>query len=138
MFWNSRLLLWVYIHVVFISIKTTSPPKGNLKGWRPCWDFWCMHTPRWRNVYFVIFFFRSHEPNLHSWIKWAFHFQMSIIVFIINILCASQRILGDRNLHKAFSALNFAIILIKSFTSNLITQTFQYPFQMLNGTLIFH
>ena len=36
--------------------------------------------------------------------------------------------LGDRNVHEVFSALNFSIIFIKPFTSNLITRLFQYPF----------
>ena len=38
-----------------------------------------------------------------------------------------KRMFGDRNVHKVFSALNFSIIFIKPFSSNLIMQPFQYP-----------
>ena len=36
-----------------------------------------------------------------------------------------NRMFGDRNMHEVFSALNFSIIFIKPFFSNLITQPFQ-------------
>ena len=39
-----------------------------------------------------------------------------------------EKMFGYRNVHKVFSALNFSIICIKTLTSNLITQPFQYPF----------
>ena len=73
--------------------------------------------------------------------KSAFHFQMSTIVFVIDIPCPSKDTFGDRNIHKVFSALSFSIIFIKPFTSNLITQHFEYPFEIqsvLNETLFLH
>ena len=54
--------------------------------------------------------------------KCAFQFQMSTNVFVMIIhLMLFKRMFGDRNVHKIFSALNFAVICVKPFTSNRTT-----------------
>ena len=61
------------IHV-FISIKTTSPYRnsGTQLFCMLCWDFWCMHAPRWRNMDLMIMFseikacqFIFHQGNMN-------------------------------------------------------------------------
>ena len=80
-------------YIVFISVKTTSPHKGNLRAERiffmPSWDFWCIHAPRQRNVHLVIFYQKS-WTKLCGWMKWAFRFQMCTVVFVVNISWPSK------------------------------------------------
>ena len=67
----------VFSEYMFISIKTTSPHKGNLRGkgmWNswvnnffmPAWDFWCIRTPLWIIVKLVIIFQKSWTKSC-SW-----------------------------------------------------------------------
>ena len=96
-FWNSSASFYKYIPVL---VETSGA---------------CMHRSVETDTLWYFF-----QTKLCSWMKWAFHIQMSNC-FRNQYLIRLKRMFGDRNVHKTFSAVNLTIICIKPFTSNYTT-----------------
>ena len=108
---------------MFISIKTTSPHKNNLRAEKffcmAHWDFYgvCSTTVK-KLAPCDIYFFQKSWTKLCSWMKWAF---LENNCFRYWNFMPLNRMFGDINIYKIFSVLNLTITCLNSFTSNKTT-----------------
>ena len=73
--------------------------------------------------------FQKLWTKLGGWFKWVFHISNEHSYFRNWYFLPLNKMFGDRNAHKAFSVLNFSLIFIKPFSSNLATyRTFSASF----------